>query len=116
MGRTVRMRAHRREFYEPEKVLRDVEEDLLDITAVHPMREEAVDEFLGRAGANWSVVHDLIARDQLWGTAGKSSLRETCAEGVPDSSPALLLPALNRCGATPWEPLFCGAKDPSSLR
>lgn len=43
----------------------NVQEDLLDITAVHPMREEAVDEFLRRAGAGWPVVHDLIARDQL---------------------------------------------------
>ena len=43
----------------------NVEEDLLDITAVHPMREEAVDEYLGRAGASWSVVQNLIARGQL---------------------------------------------------
>jgi wyosine [tRNA(Phe)-imidazoG37] synthetase (radical SAM superfamily) len=30
----------------------DVREDLLSITAVHPMREEAVRELLRRAGAN----------------------------------------------------------------
>jgi wyosine [tRNA(Phe)-imidazoG37] synthetase (radical SAM superfamily) len=47
----------------------NVEEDLLSITAVHPMREEAVDAFLERAGANWSVVHQLIAQDQLVQTA-----------------------------------------------
>ncbi|MBE9507782.1 MAG: radical SAM protein, partial [Chloroflexi bacterium] len=42
-----------------------VEEDLLSITAVHPMREEAVSEFLARAGADWPVVHRLIAQGQL---------------------------------------------------
>jgi wyosine [tRNA(Phe)-imidazoG37] synthetase (radical SAM superfamily) len=49
----------------------DVEDDLLSITAVHPMREDAVGEFLARArarqraGANWTVVRDLIARGSL---------------------------------------------------
>lgn len=43
----------------------DVEEDLLSITAVHPMREDAVDEFLARAGEGWSLVQDLIGRDEL---------------------------------------------------
>ena len=42
-----------------------VDEDLLSITAVHPMREEAVNDFLKRAGADWSVVHSLIERGQL---------------------------------------------------
>lgn len=43
----------------------DVEEDLLSITAVHPMRKGAVSEFLARARADWPVVHRLIAQDQL---------------------------------------------------
>jgi wyosine [tRNA(Phe)-imidazoG37] synthetase (radical SAM superfamily) len=43
----------------------NVEEDLLSITAVHPMREEAVSDFLARAGADWSVIHRLIDRGQL---------------------------------------------------
>ena len=43
----------------------NVEEDLLSITAVHPMREEAVDDFLERAGADWSTVRGLLARGQL---------------------------------------------------
>jgi wyosine [tRNA(Phe)-imidazoG37] synthetase (radical SAM superfamily) len=42
-----------------------VEEDLLSITAVHPMREQAVNDFLVRADADWSVVHGLIAIGQL---------------------------------------------------
>jgi wyosine [tRNA(Phe)-imidazoG37] synthetase (radical SAM superfamily) len=43
----------------------DVERDLLSITAVHPMRRDAVDAFLGRAGEDWSVVRALIDQDQL---------------------------------------------------
>jgi wyosine [tRNA(Phe)-imidazoG37] synthetase (radical SAM superfamily) len=43
----------------------NVEDDLLSITAVHPMREEAVRDLLTRAGADWSVIHSLILRDQL---------------------------------------------------
>jgi wyosine [tRNA(Phe)-imidazoG37] synthetase (radical SAM superfamily) len=43
----------------------NVEEDLLSITSVHPMREEAVSEFLDRAGADWPVVHGLIAQGRL---------------------------------------------------
>lgn len=38
----------------------DVVEDLLDITAVHPMREEAVRELLTKAGGDWAVVEKLI--------------------------------------------------------
>ena len=43
----------------------DVENDLLSITAVHPMREQAVSELLARAGAGWAAVHRLIAQGQL---------------------------------------------------
>lgn len=43
----------------------NVEEDLLSITAVHPMREEAVSQLLTRAGAGWAVVHHLVDQDQL---------------------------------------------------
>lgn len=43
----------------------DVEKDLLSITAVHPMREEAVRQFLTRAQAGWSTVQRLIAQDKL---------------------------------------------------
>jgi wyosine [tRNA(Phe)-imidazoG37] synthetase (radical SAM superfamily) len=41
------------------------ETDLLSITAVHPMRQQAVDKLLRRAGADWSLVRDLIAQGQL---------------------------------------------------
>jgi wyosine [tRNA(Phe)-imidazoG37] synthetase (radical SAM superfamily) len=43
----------------------DLEEDLLSITAVHPMRQDAVSAFLARAGADWAVVDRLLALDQL---------------------------------------------------
>jgi wyosine [tRNA(Phe)-imidazoG37] synthetase (radical SAM superfamily) len=43
----------------------DVEEDLLSITAVHPMREEAVSDYLARAGADWPAVHRLVAQGEL---------------------------------------------------
>ena len=47
----------------------NVEEDLLSITSVHPMRESAVREFLKKAGADWSVVHQLTAQSKLVETA-----------------------------------------------
>jgi wyosine [tRNA(Phe)-imidazoG37] synthetase (radical SAM superfamily) len=43
----------------------NVETDLLSITAVHPMREQAVDRVLRRAGADWSLIHGLVAQGQL---------------------------------------------------
>ena len=42
-----------------------VEEDLLSITAVHPMREEAVKEFLKKAHADWHVIERLLSEDKL---------------------------------------------------
>ncbi|MGB7064548.1 MAG: radical SAM protein, partial [Syntrophobacteria bacterium] len=38
----------------------DPSEDILSITAVHPMHEEAVKEFLLQAKADWSVIERLI--------------------------------------------------------
>ena len=43
----------------------DVKEELLGITSVHPMREEALRELLAKAKADWSVVEDLIDQEQL---------------------------------------------------
>jgi wyosine [tRNA(Phe)-imidazoG37] synthetase (radical SAM superfamily) len=42
-----------------------VEEDLLSITAVHPMRKEAVEEFLKKANADWRVIEKLLEEDKL---------------------------------------------------
>jgi wyosine [tRNA(Phe)-imidazoG37] synthetase (radical SAM superfamily) len=43
----------------------DVAEDLLNIIAVHPMRAEAVNAVLSRAGATWTLVDRLMARGDL---------------------------------------------------
>jgi len=43
----------------------DVRNDLLDITSVHPMREDAVKYFLKCADADWSVFQRLIDEEQL---------------------------------------------------
>ena len=43
----------------------NVEEDLLSITSVHPMREDAVEEMLQKANVSWDCVQQLIAQDKL---------------------------------------------------
>ncbi len=52
----------------------EVEKDLLSITAVHPMRKEAVDAFLTRAGASWQVVERLLGQGTLAETKYAGSL------------------------------------------
>ena len=46
----------------------DIEKDILNITAVHPMREEAVRTMLSLAGSSWDVVDRLVAQGDLAGT------------------------------------------------
>ena len=43
----------------------EVEEDILSITSVHPMREEALKDFLKRAKSDWSIIEGLIERGKL---------------------------------------------------
>jgi len=43
----------------------DAKDDLLSITAVHPMREGAVVKLLSKAGANWQAVQELIDEGSL---------------------------------------------------
>jgi wyosine [tRNA(Phe)-imidazoG37] synthetase (radical SAM superfamily) len=43
----------------------DAAADILSITAVHPLREEALRELLARDGASWEVVERLIASGEL---------------------------------------------------
>jgi len=43
----------------------EVEEDILSITSVHPMREEALKDFLKRAKSDWSVIERLIKQGKL---------------------------------------------------
>ena len=40
-------------------------QDLLSITAVHPMRASAVRELLEQTGAPWTVVEELIAEGRI---------------------------------------------------
>jgi len=41
------------------------EEDILSITSVHPMREEALRDFLKKAHSKWSIIDRLIKQGQL---------------------------------------------------
>jgi wyosine [tRNA(Phe)-imidazoG37] synthetase (radical SAM superfamily) len=41
------------------------ETDLMSITAVHPMRQEAVEEFIRKSGADWSLVQRLLDQGHL---------------------------------------------------
>ena len=43
----------------------NIEEDLLSITSVHPMREDGVEELLKKADVGWSVVERLIKENKL---------------------------------------------------
>jgi len=46
----------------------NVEEDLLSITSVHPMREDGVDMLLSKAGENWETIQRLIKEQKLFET------------------------------------------------
>ena len=43
----------------------NVEEDLLSITSVHPMREDAVCDFLAQADKDWTIVNKLISKRKI---------------------------------------------------
>ena len=43
----------------------DVEEDILGITAVHPMREDAIRSLLAKANAGWPVVERMMEQGEL---------------------------------------------------
>ena len=43
----------------------DIADDILSITAVHPMREDAVLEYLQNVGESFSVIEDLLRNNQL---------------------------------------------------
>ena len=43
----------------------DAEQDLLSIMAVHPMREDAIQNFLKKAGSNWDLVERLVKKELL---------------------------------------------------
>jgi wyosine [tRNA(Phe)-imidazoG37] synthetase (radical SAM superfamily) len=43
----------------------DLANDILSITAVHPMREDAIKNLIARAGSSWEIVQALIEEGQL---------------------------------------------------
>jgi wyosine [tRNA(Phe)-imidazoG37] synthetase (radical SAM superfamily) len=43
----------------------NIENDLLDITSVHPMSEKNVREYLNKAGAEWRIITELVERGSL---------------------------------------------------
>jgi wyosine [tRNA(Phe)-imidazoG37] synthetase (radical SAM superfamily) len=43
----------------------NIEKDILSITSVHPMREDAVHDYLGREKAGWEVIDNLIAEEKI---------------------------------------------------
>lgn len=43
----------------------NIEQDLLSITAVHPMREDAVNEMLVNTGLSWDVIQTLLDNNKL---------------------------------------------------
>lgn len=43
----------------------NVEEDILSITSVHPMKKEAVLEFLKKADSDWDVIEELLSENKL---------------------------------------------------
>lgn len=43
----------------------DPEADILDITAVHPMRRDAVEDLITRSGAEWGLINDLLRRGKV---------------------------------------------------
>jgi wyosine [tRNA(Phe)-imidazoG37] synthetase (radical SAM superfamily) len=43
----------------------NIEQDLLSITSVHPMREDGLAEFLTKAGGDWGLIERLLVEDKL---------------------------------------------------
>jgi wyosine [tRNA(Phe)-imidazoG37] synthetase (radical SAM superfamily) len=43
----------------------DVRKEILDITSVHPMREEDISNILSKAGKNWDTAEDLLRKGDL---------------------------------------------------
>ena len=43
----------------------DIKEDLLSIISVHPMREDAVKEFLKKAKVKWNIIEQLVEKGEI---------------------------------------------------
>ncbi|MGQ9824648.1 MAG: radical SAM protein [Desulfotomaculales bacterium] len=65
----------------------NLEEELLSIASVHPLRKEAVRELLRQAEASWAVVRKLIAQKQLLELEYEKEtfyVRNFCLEALPE--------------------------------
>jgi len=51
----------------------NIEEDLLSIMSVHPIREDGVVELLKKAKANWSIIESLIEQGKIIETSYKDN-------------------------------------------
>ncbi len=43
----------------------DAHSDILSITAVHPMRHDAVEDLLAKSGSSWNLVEDMLRKDEI---------------------------------------------------
>jgi len=43
----------------------NIEEDILSITSVHPMREDAVEEYLKKANSNFSIIEQMLKENKI---------------------------------------------------
>ncbi|MCK5516682.1 MAG: hypothetical protein KAI39_07405, partial [Desulfobulbaceae bacterium] len=43
----------------------DIEADILSITSVHPMREDAVKEYLKKADGDFSIIEKMVAENKI---------------------------------------------------
>ncbi len=43
----------------------NIEEDILSITSVHPMREDAVEEYLKKANSNFSIIEKMLRENKI---------------------------------------------------
>ena len=43
----------------------DIRESMLNITAVHPIREDVMQELLTKAGIGWEIVNEMVAGGKL---------------------------------------------------
>jgi hypothetical protein len=43
----------------------DTEKELLSILAVHPMRKDAVEEYITKSNSDWSLIINLVCKNKI---------------------------------------------------
>jgi wyosine [tRNA(Phe)-imidazoG37] synthetase (radical SAM superfamily) len=43
----------------------DIHRDILNITAVHPMRQDALEEILNKSGADWHLIENMLKNEEI---------------------------------------------------